>query len=342
MTINYKKLLGTLGALALSCVFMLNVTGNAKAQSTMRSGNYEYCVLDEKDKTASLTKVYDYTEEVILPATIDGYQIVSIGVNSDDNYAQGLYSVIAKEDTTIKKLVIPEGVTTIEASAFYKMTNLETLQFPSTLKRIKVENFLDAKNIKTLNLNDGIVIMDFCFDNSVINEMNVTGSVLTDSYAYDDSIPGMGGTIKKLYVMNNGQKRSVLNLGHANIKKTVVDSSIDSIVIDGKYDNIQLKNPETKVEYEEYDATIKKITTVISNIKRTKKSGKYLYSWKPLKVCMSYWTIDNGSGIKNMKSKVTYRIQQKKNNKFKTIKTTKKQKIKLNSKAKLKVIAEFK
>jgi len=309
-------------------------------QNTIRSGNYEYCVLDENNKTASLTRVYDYTDEVILPATIDDYKIVSIGVNSDDKYAQGLYSVVDKEDTTIKKLVIPEGVTTIEASAFYKMNNLETLQFPSTLKRIKSENFLDAKNIKILNLCDGIVIMDYCFDNSVINELDVTGSVETDSYAHDDSIPGMGGTIKKLFVKSNGQKRSVLNLGHANIKKTVVDSSIDSILIDGKYDNIKLKNSETKVEYDEHDATIKKITAVISNVKRSKKSGKYVYSWKPLKVSMSYWRLA-GSGIKNMKSKVTYRIQRKQNNKFKTIKTTKKQKIKLNSKVKLKVSAEF-
>ena len=96
-------------------------------QKSIRSGNYEYCVLDENNKTASLTRVYDYTDEVILPATIDDYKIVSIGVNSDDKYSQGLYSIVDKEDTSIKKLIIPEGVTTIEASAFYKMNNLETL-----------------------------------------------------------------------------------------------------------------------------------------------------------------------------------------------------------------------
>ena len=60
-----------------------------------------------------------------------------------------------------------------------------------------------------------------------------------------------------------------------------------------------------------------------------------------MKIEMSYWRMDGG-GIKNMKSKVKYRVQQKNRaNKYKTFKTTKKAKIKLKSKSKIKVEAVF-
>ena len=73
----------------------------------------------------------------------------------------------------------------------------------------------------------------------------------------------------EIYICNNcfKQKRTILNLGRAHINNMVVGSSVKSIVLDGKYDNIKLKNSKTKIGYEEGCAQIYKMTTMISKIK---------------------------------------------------------------------------
>lgn len=239
-------------------------------------------------------------------------------------------------------MIIPEGVVLIESNAFYKMKNLESLILPDSLKEIKENNFMDAGNIKSLTFSKEIYIWDNCFKDSVIGKLTINGSILTGEEDDDDaSLCGMGGTIKQLIVNNkNKQKRTILNLGRAHINNMVVSLSVKSIVLDGKYDNIKLKNSKTKIGYEEECAKIYKMTSMISKIKVKKKSAKYVYSWAPMKIEMSYWRMDGG--VKKMKSKVKYRVQQKNRaNKYKTFKTTKKAKIKLKSKSKIKVEAVF-
>ena len=305
-------------------------------KNSIISGNYEYRIINEFRKQASLTKVHNYGEEVVLPSVIDGYNIVSIGINYDDQnisdesgYRSIIMPIFSEEDTIVKKLIIPEGVVLIETNAFYKMKNLENLVLPDSLKKIKENNFMGAGNIKSLTFSNEIYIWDNCFKDSVIDKLTINSSILTGAEEdEDDSLCGMGGTIKQLFVNNkNMQKRTILNLGRARINNMVVGSSVKSIVLDGKYDNIKLKNSKTKIGYEEGCAKIYKMTTMISKIKVKKKSANYVYSWAPMKIEMSYWRMDGG-GIKNMKSKVKYRVQQKNRaNKYKTIKTTKKTKI---------------
>ena len=371
MSTFVKKRISNIGILVILyviCGIMLfGVSGIAKAEETaptsisspivtsppknsIISGNYEYRIINEFRKQASLTKVHNYGEEVELPSVIDGYNIVSIGISYDDQnisdehgYRSIIMPIFSEEDTIVKKLIIPEGVVLIETNAFYKMKNLETLVLPDSLKEIKENNFMKAGNIKTLTFSNEIYIWDNCFRDSVIGKLTINGSILTGAEDDDDaSLCGMGGTIKQLIVNNkNKQKRTILNLGRAHINNMVVGSSVKSIVLDGKYDNIKLKNSKTKIGYEEGCAQIYKMTAMISKIKVKKKSARYVYSWAPMKIEMSYWRMDGG-GIKNMKSKVKYRVQQKNRaNRYKTFKTTKKAKIKLKSKSKIKVEAVF-
>lgn len=56
----------------------------------------------------------------------------------------------------IDKVVIPEGVTTIEPQAFHRCWNLTSVQFPSTLKTIGAEAFWHCFSLKEFVLPEGL------------------------------------------------------------------------------------------------------------------------------------------------------------------------------------------
>ena len=64
----------------------------------------------------------------------------------------------------LKNLVIPEGVTRISDYAFYGLSSLETVQFPSTLKYIGDASFSNCINLRDVVFPDSILeIGDFAF-----------------------------------------------------------------------------------------------------------------------------------------------------------------------------------
>ncbi len=89
---------------------------------------FEYSVLDENAKTAEITEYLGSDSEVVIPSTIDGYQITEIGRSS--------FAL----NETITSVVIPEGVKTIGDGAFAHCTNLAEITLPDSIERI--ENLL--------------------------------------------------------------------------------------------------------------------------------------------------------------------------------------------------------
>ena len=87
--------------------------------------------------------------EVEIPSAIGGYNTVSIGVNA------------FKDNTSIKKVIIPEGVTEIQPNAFSGCTNLETVVLPDTLNFIYQNAFRDCPKLKDVTLPDGVVYVGF-------------------------------------------------------------------------------------------------------------------------------------------------------------------------------------
>ncbi|MDE7158669.1 MAG: leucine-rich repeat protein, partial [Clostridiales bacterium] len=67
------------------------------------------------------------------------------------------------ENETVTKVVIPEGVTTIEAYAFANMAALEEVVLPSTLTKIGVGAFYDCGKITKINLENGQFINERAF-----------------------------------------------------------------------------------------------------------------------------------------------------------------------------------
>lgn len=77
-----KKIVSIIMLTALLFTSITNGTTSKAISQYKRitSGNYEYAVLDEANKTATVLKIKP-TKEVVIPKIIDGYSIVQIGMN---------------------------------------------------------------------------------------------------------------------------------------------------------------------------------------------------------------------------------------------------------------------
>lgn len=69
-------------------------------------------------------------------------------------------------ETTIEEVIIPEGVTTIEAYAFAGLTGLKSVTLPTTLRRVGVGAFYGCTNLKTVN---GIEYVQFISERGFYN-----------------------------------------------------------------------------------------------------------------------------------------------------------------------------
>ena len=85
--------------------------------------------------------------ELEIPAMIGEYNTVYIGGNA------------FKGNTTLKKVVIPEGVTEIQGGAFEDCTALEEVVLPDTLNFVYVNAFRNCPNLKDVKLPDSVTFV---------------------------------------------------------------------------------------------------------------------------------------------------------------------------------------
>ncbi len=126
-----------------------------------------------------ITTIYSYA--------FSGYEYVEKDLDAGD--------VIDKEDPyyikqmyigddRIKKIVIPEGVTTIESYAFANLTALEEVVMPSTLTRIGVGAFYGCKNLKKINLNYAKFINEKAFAGCSLESVSLDNVVAIGNYTF--------------------------------------------------------------------------------------------------------------------------------------------------------------
>ncbi len=353
-----KKIIVNLMAVFFLCgAFLIAGQQNTRANDTIsptpepyggehteviRSGNYEYGILNEGLKTAVLMKVYDYGATVVLPYVIDGYKIVQIGtydapvtekngvVSSDTD------SVKVFPYDTVKKLVIPEGVEIIGAYALSGMDELSDISFPKSLYEIREGNFVKSKPTVLEKLEfpgEKIYVGDKCFANVTCEKVILNGCFS----GYDDDHGEYMGLNAKKMVINTDNKITSLSVdfGLSSIDEFIIGKKVENITIGpSNCKKIILKNSKTKLNFFSPDeCDIDMVSAVIAKgIKCKMSSGKYTYSWKPLK-------------IKDKKYTVKYVLSYKKNNgKYRKLKTCKKTSVTLSEKRKLRieVKAEFK
>ena len=178
---------------------------NATIHFDYFENTFKYHVLN--DGTIEITGYTGKIEgEVVLPETIDGYSVTSIG-----NYA---FSYC----TSLESVTIPASVTTIGDCAFYGCTSLHTVVLPDTEITIGQNAFWDTiyNDIRVsfdyIKLEDGTLRITICYAGSEVTELVLPSE------------------INGYMVTEIGNGRAVMNARSAlNVKKVVIPDSITAI-----------------------------------------------------------------------------------------------------------------
>lgn len=105
------------------------------------------------------------------------------------NRALAFYSTMGlSENTTLKKVVLPEGLETIGNSAFAMCSALEEINIPSTVTQLGRWILEGCKSLKTINIPTGVTtIPESCFYNAGLTSIDIPASVTTiGNWAFDN------------------------------------------------------------------------------------------------------------------------------------------------------------
>ena len=140
------------------------------------SSDFTYTVLE--DGTAEITGYTGSDSTVVIPSTIDGYKVTSIGSYTISSYYN--------EDRTA--LIISEGIKTIKASAFYGWHYLDSVELPESLETIEKDAFRDCQNLTSIKFPANIKTIgdgafSYCY---LLKDVTITGGKLTlvDDWAF--------------------------------------------------------------------------------------------------------------------------------------------------------------
>lgn len=100
-----------------------------KSNEPSPESDFEY---EENNGEITITKYIGNESTVVIPAEINGKPVTAIGYYGTGDRMKGAF----EDRERISSVVIPEGVKTIEASAFVNCTKLGRITFPESLKEI--------------------------------------------------------------------------------------------------------------------------------------------------------------------------------------------------------------
>ena len=132
-----KKVLSVL--LTLAMIFSLIPMGTfTLTASALTEGYYTYTVTDSK---ATITAVdTSISGDVIIPSTLGGYPVTSIGTRA----------FFWCEDVT--SVTIPDGVTSIDEGAFDCCTNVQSITIPASVTSIGERAFAWCENLTSITI----------------------------------------------------------------------------------------------------------------------------------------------------------------------------------------------
>lgn len=149
----------------------------------------------------SITGFNGNDEIVVVPQSIDGKSVVSIGRNAFIN------------NSTIRGLKISDSIHTIGDSAFMNCVELEVFVSGTSLKKLDSFSFCACKKLRDVELNQGLESMIQCFGFAGISKIEIPSSVTEmfvpfcvpslDCYV---TIIGESGSYVEQYVNENGEE----------------------------------------------------------------------------------------------------------------------------------------
>ena len=131
--------------IAAALSLMLLITAYAVSEGNNRGlacGDYQYTLL--ADQTAEIVAYSGLEENLIIPDQLNGHRVVSIG--SDAFY----------ECTSLKSVVLPEGLLSIKRSAFDGCSELSSILIPDSVTFIGNYAFFCCTGLTTITLPAGI------------------------------------------------------------------------------------------------------------------------------------------------------------------------------------------
>lgn len=126
------------GGLALPAESGVFFDGAAVSASAETYGDYEYKILD--NGTVEITKYTGTDEKVVIPSTINGKKVTSIG--------HGAFM----ECINIEKITIPDSVTTIDYNAFSDCPNLVSITIPCNVTSIGAYSFNGCEKLTSITV----------------------------------------------------------------------------------------------------------------------------------------------------------------------------------------------
>lgn len=169
-----KKILSAL----ISLVFVINLMNLSMSPvSAITSGDYDYEIINTDE--AEITGYNGAGGNVIIPATIDGFPVTSIGatafyINSiftDITLPDGLINIgdsAFAYNTGLTDIIIPDSVLNIGNYAFQGCINVTSVDIGSSVEFIGVSAFLDCASLLNISVDPAntafVAIDDVLFD----------------------------------------------------------------------------------------------------------------------------------------------------------------------------------
>ena len=198
-----------LTALPLSGVLALAAT----------SGDFQYEVLSEADKTCEITGYTGTATELEIPSTLDGYTVTRIGEHAFI-YCASLTSVN-----------IPNGVTSIGEYAFYSCSSLTSIDIPNSVTSIGNSAFSNCDLLESIHIPSSVTsVGNYAFSNCYSlssatignNVTSIGNSAFSDCYSLEsihipDSVTSIGDLafVRCSALTNITLPDSVINIGEA-------------------------------------------------------------------------------------------------------------------------------
>ena len=138
-------------------------------------GDLEYGALD--DGTVQITDCETGAETVVIPDTIDGKSVTSIGFSAF-SYCDSLTSI-----------TIPDSVTSIGGYAFWNCTSLKSIKIPNSVTSIGGSAFSSCTSLTSITIPDSVTsIGDYAFSGCTsLTSITIPDSVTSiDDYAFYD------------------------------------------------------------------------------------------------------------------------------------------------------------
>ncbi|MDD5999151.1 MAG: leucine-rich repeat domain-containing protein, partial [Lachnospiraceae bacterium] len=233
--ISVKHVWGLL--LLIWCIYGSSVSVDA-AITTYKStdGKWQYTILEEENKTAEITKVYDAAVDnkaVTVPANIDGYKVLGIGES------------VFKGNKTITSVTLETGIEYIDTACFNSCHYITKVTFPSTLKRIGADAFNSCSSLSNVTIPTSVTEIEggaFWYtpwlnnarkersDHLVIrNHILVDGRMATGTVTIPDTITSI--STHAFYGPNSILKESAWSssVKGGSVQSVIIPSSVTSI-----------------------------------------------------------------------------------------------------------------